>query len=132
MRKKSFEFFNLDIIGVAETHLHGEEEIKWNMYEWVRHNHKELHRKAKWDSGRVVLMIYKHSLQHFNYVIFDNNVEGVLWVKLSASKCDFSFSICVCYLPSEGSSRDIKPYEFYDKLITQVHECQQISVLYLW
>ncbi len=51
MRKKCFEHFNLDIIGMAETHLHGEEEIKWNMYEWIGHNRNELHRKAKQGSG---------------------------------------------------------------------------------
>ncbi len=69
-------------------------------------------------------------LQHFKYVILNNSVEGILWVKLSASKGDFSLSICVCYLPPESSSRHINPYEFYDKLITQVHEYQQISNMF--
>ncbi len=43
----------------------------------------------------VALMIHKHMLQHIKYMILNNSVEGILWVKLFASKGDFSLSICV-------------------------------------
>ena len=39
----------------------------------------------------------------------------------SSNKC---FTVCVCYLPPNGSSRYVNAHEVYDQLLTNIHEYQ--------
>ncbi len=41
------------------------------------------------------------------------------------------FSVCACYLPPEGSTRNSDPEEFFDTLLSQVFMYQQLGVFYI-
>ena len=124
VRQKCLELFDLDIIGVVESHLRANNSLQLEDYEWIGHNRINLHIGARRGSGGVGCFVHKRLLQHFKHTVLDKSEEGILWIKLTAIHCDFSIGICVCYLPPDGT-RYINPHDFYDSLIMQLQEYQQ-------
>ena len=43
-----------------------------------------------------------------------------MWVELVLKTTSEQFCICVCYLPPEGSSRNVDPRGFFDSLLSQI------------
>ena len=72
---------DIDIIGLAETHLKGNEQIKLDGYRWYVHNRQKIHRKAKSGSGGVGVLIKEKVLKEFEADILDNETDGILWMK---------------------------------------------------
>lgn len=77
-------------------------------------------------------MINNELLQNFNIKCLDKNVDGILWLSIQdKNDQNNKYQICVCYLPPEGSSSNVDPQAFYDTLITQVYQYQDMGPYYL-
>ncbi len=118
LRAESLLVCDLDIIGIAETHLRDDTCPALDGYSVFVHNRTQLHRRAKCGSGGVCLFIKKSVIKSYNVSLLDNTVEDILWVQLVHKVTSLCVSICVCYLPPEGSSRYIDPHEFFTQLMS--------------
>ncbi len=105
--------------------------LKIEGYEWIGHNRKSVHKRAKTGSGGVGFLIKKQLYDVFTFSELDNSYEGILWLKCTAKQSDYVFLVCVCYLPPDGSTRHSNPDEFYDTLLSQVFMYQQIGPFYI-
>lgn len=112
---------SLDIIGVAETHLRNENVIELANYIWFGHNRDNIHSRARSGSGGVGFLVSNNILEQYNVIIADQTYEGILWIQLTGrvNVCD-TFWACVCYLPPEGSTRNVNVHDFYDTLLSHV------------
>ena len=91
----------------------------------------ELHRNARCGSGGVGFFISDELSKFYNISILDKSVEGILWIKLQSLSSNEVLLACVCYLPPQGSSRYVNVYEFYDALITQVYQYQNMGSYFI-
>ena len=125
VRSEAIKYANLDLIGVAETNLGKSEFISLENYEWFGHIRSNLYRNVWKGSGGVGFLVKKDLLSYFKIEILDSSTEGILWINLKdsidTSGDPYSFSACVCYLPPQGSSRNIDPHNFFDSLLFQIH-----------
>ena len=117
---------DLDIIGLAETHLRDNNIPFIKGYSAFTHNRTQLHRRAKVGSGGVCVLIKLYILEQFTVKIPDNDIEDILWVKLVHKTTSEQFCICVCYLPPEGSSRNVDLRGFFDTLLSQIYVYQDL------
>ena len=92
IRQSIVDYLKLDLIRIAESHLKGEEKLEVPGYEWLEHNHVELHRNARTGSGGVGLPIKDYLYDVFDIQKVDESVEGIMWVQFTAKECDF---LCV-------------------------------------
>ena len=122
---------NLDIIGIAESHLKGDDSIELDGYQWFGNNRKALHFRARTGSGGVGFFIHNDIASCFNIKILDNSFEGILWLEMRHKFDDIVLLPCVCYLPPENSSRHVDVLAFFDKLLTDLYEYQNIGVPFL-
>ncbi len=120
IRSESLKCLDLDIIGVAETHLRDDIEPYLSGYSVFTHNRTHLHKRAKTGSGGVCLFVKKHVMEMCNVSILDNTMEDILWVELRHKYSSFCINICVCYLSPEGSSRYVDPNEYFTYLLSQI------------
>ena len=93
---------DFDILGLAETHLVGENTISINGYSWYGLNRKKLHRKARNGSGGVGFFINSTLIEIFNIQVLNSSCKGILWLKMGHKFDDFTLIPCVCYLPPEN------------------------------
>ena len=62
----------------------------------------------------------------------DSETEGILWIRFtSKSNSENVFSLCVCYLPPENSSRHVCVNEFYEALLSKVYMYQELGPCYI-
>ena len=120
LRSECLLLNNLDIIGVAETHLFGDQCLYFPGYTWYGQNRTK-HTKAKKGSGGIGFFI-KHDVSE-NYIVetLDSEHEGILWIQCRSKRGNHIFNCCVCYVPPSESTRSIDLTEFYDTLMHQVH-----------
>ena len=119
MRSECLELLNLDIIGIAETHLKGSETLSLPGYVWFGQNRQKLHAKAKRGSGGIGCFVRTQVLQNFKVDIIDSSHEGIMWLHFQPTTDTKAFYFCVCYLPPSDSTRNIDHGEFYDTLLYQ-------------
>ena len=115
----------LDILCVAETKLLGQADLKVDNYTWFGHNRSQLHVNARTGSGGVGILVKNELLYTFDAAIIDNTHEGILWIQFKEKVSGEKFNICVCYLPPEGSTRNIDADEYFETLLSQVYCYQQ-------
>jgi exonuclease III len=120
-----------DIVGVAETHLRGNEVLDIPGYKWYGLNRKHIHRRAPCGSGGVGFLVRETLLESYSVQIIDDNNDSILWIALHGKFSDFCIKACVCYLPPENSTRAVNPVEFYDTLLTGIYEQQDDGVIYI-
>ena len=101
---------DLDIIGIAETHLLNDSAPTLDGYSAFSHNRTQIHKRAKVGSGGVSLFFKNEIVESYNISILDNSIEDILWVRLEHKNINICVNICVCYLPPDGSSRQVDPY----------------------
>lgn len=106
---------------VSETKLSKGHELHVDGYKWLGHNRQNLHRNAKHGSGGVGVLICDSLWNHFTFEILDKSYEGILWIQFISNVDNFVFNLCVCYLPPEGSTRNIDVNDFYETLLAQVY-----------
>jgi hypothetical protein len=118
---------NLDVIGIAESHLSATTKLDIPGYKWFGQNREKIHPRAKCGSGGVGILVKLFLLEHYDVHILDRSLEGALWVQFKAKSTAGSFNLCVCYLPPERSSRAVNAQDFYDELLKQVHNYQNMA-----
>ena len=118
---------DLDLIGLAETHLRDDNVPFLEGCSAFTHNRIHLHRRARVGSCGVCLLIKSCLLEQFTVSILDSSVEDILWVEVKDKFTLKVLNICVCYLPSEGSSRHVDPHAFFDNLLLQIYIYQDIG-----
>lgn len=124
-RRRCLEYLNLDLIGVAETHLRGSDVLEIPGFTWLGRNRSSEHVNAIRGSGGVGFLVRNSLLTFFRVDILDKEHEDILWIKLtSRTDSDTVFCICVCYLPPGNSSRQVCASDFFDKLLNGVYVYQ--------
>ena len=131
LRKELVTYLDLDIIGIAETHLMNEKLLEIDGYTWFGNNRKNIHIKAKKGSGGVGFLIRNDLSRQFNIMIEDDSVEGILWLKFVSKSNNTELHTCVCYLPPIDSTRNVDANEFFDNLICQMHEYCKNATFYI-
>ena len=131
LRKEILNHLNLDIIGIAETHLLSTQIIEIEGYSWFGNNRNNIHIRAKKGSGGVGFLVKNHIMEQFNIVIEDDTVEGILWLKFVSKIDEAVLHTCVCYLPPKESSRNIDADDFFDNLICQMHQYCKNDLFYI-
>lgn len=133
VRSQCLENADLDIIGIAETHLTGNNFLDMNGYVWFGHNRTNLHKKAKKGSGGVGIFVKNHILNSFTVSVLDCEDEGILWInfKPKSKNTTHDINICVCYLPPIESTRNIDASGFFDRLMCQIHSYCKDTMFYI-
>ncbi|CAG2201678.1 unnamed protein product [Mytilus edulis] len=122
----------LHIIGLAETHLVGENTINIDGYKWYGNNRKLIHVRARAGSGGVGLLVKNDIHSQFNVVKVDATTDGILWVQFSEiNNQDNCFFVCVVYLPPEHSARSVNIHDFFDTLMSNIYTIPNGSPFYL-
>ena len=120
--------FNFDILCLCETFLRKDENIEIEGYKCYRRNRDVLHVNSRRGSGGVAILIKTEILELFEVEILNDDIQDILWLKLS--KNNDSFCICICYLPPENSAYNDALY-FFTKLLEQVYMYQNLGNLYI-
>ena len=124
LRKELLNHLDLDIIGIAETHLSNTQVIEIDGYSLFGNNRSNINIRAKKGSGSVGFLVKNDIMGQYvvTVVIVDDTIEGILWLKF-VSKCNKAeLHTCVCYLPPNKSSRNKDADDFLDNLICQMHQ----------
>ena len=82
IRSLCVQELNLDIIGIAETHLTNNNVLELDGYKWFGNNRKNIHVRAKTGSGGVGFFIKAELLNYFDVSVLDDTSKGILWLKL--------------------------------------------------
>ena len=123
---------NVDILGIGETHLVNQSGINIDGYQWIGHNRKNIHVRAKCGSGGVGVLVRSEIYNAFNISIVDNDTEGILWIKLQDKFCRSNiFFVAVVYLPPENSCRAVDVHEFMETLMTQIYTIPNGHLFYI-
>ena len=125
------QHLDVDIMGLAETHLTSDTELELNGYKWFGNNRKHLHVRARMGPGGVGFFIKLSLLDAFDVSVLDDSVEGILWLNMKHKRTGFRFLPCECYLPPKNSSRRVDVYEFYDNLLANIYQFQDMGLLYI-
>lgn len=132
IRKSCLDKCDLDIIGVAETHFKHGQNLDLNGYLWFGNNRKHLHVRARAGSGGVGVLVKESLCNDFNISIVDSAKEGILWVNFEPTATSGArFYVCVCYLPPEGSTRNVNVHDFYDTLLSDIYTIPGSNMFYI-
>ena len=82
MKHTCIDSLNLDIIGIAETHLKGNATIELDNYQWYGNNRNNIHVRAVKGSGGVGVFVRKSILIEFHVEKLRAETEGILWIEL--------------------------------------------------
>ena len=114
--------YDLQILGIAETHLKNDSDISVEGYTWYGFNRKNIHVRAKSGSGGVGLLIRNDLYSQFDITVVDNDFEGIFWLKFEdKNSLRNTFYVCVVYLPPEYSTRAVNVNEFFETLMTKIY-----------
>ena len=104
---------------------------KLDGYTWFGNNRKRIHVRARTGSGGVGFFIKDSVLQNFQVSVLDDTSEGILWLHLEHKHEGFSLIPCVCYLPPENSSRSTDANIFFDTLLTDLYNYQNLGTVFI-
>ena len=131
MRETCINGLDLDLIGIVETHLKGDELLAVDGFKWFGRNRKTLHFRARTGSGGVGFLVKNEILHDFNVITLDDSNDDILWLQLENIYDGFKLIACVCYLPPENSSRQVDANTFFDNLLTGLYEYQNLGKLFI-
>ena len=89
------KYLDLDIIGIAETHLTGSDVLKVEEYRWFGSNRQNIHVRARAGSGGVGFLIHNDLCSVFDISI----VANIVLVHKFEKKC--YFSMCLLFATRE-------------------------------
>lgn len=121
---------DLDILGIAETHLLHDNVLQVEGYKWFGLNRTIIHKRAKLGSGGIGFLVKNQLFNVFDISIVQNSFEGILWLKLVHKITKDAIFPCVCYLPPENSSRYFDVHAFYD-ILADIYRFQNEGVVYV-
>ena len=131
MRETCINGLDLDLIGILETHLKGDELLAVDGFKWFGRNRKTVHFSARTGSGGVGFLVKNEILHDFNVITLDDSNDDILWLQLENIYDGFKLIACVCYLPPENSSRQVDANTFFDNLLTGLYEYQNLGKLFI-
>lgn len=131
LRSICVDTLQLDIIGIAETHLTGSSIVHFPGYKWFGNNRKGIHVRARTGSGGVGFLIKENMCSVFDIEVLDNSFEGVLWLKMIHKLSGSCIYPCVCYLPPENSSRQTDVNALFDQLLTSIYNYQNDGDIFI-
>ena len=132
LRHSYLSYMGFDVLGIAESHLVGNQILDIPGYTWLGLNRKLIHPRAKTGSGGVGILVKNTLLVKYKVSKLDTSLEGALWLHFKArNKASTSFKMCVCYLPPERSSRAVNAQDYYDELLKQVYQYQDGELFFL-
>ena len=112
LRQSYLSHLQLDIIGIAESHLIKRGVLEMDDYKWFGQNRQTLHVNAKKRSGGVGCFIKNEIFNDFDVTVLGSSYEGFLWLSLKSKAAQSIFYICVCYLPPMNSPRQVDAQHF--------------------
>ena len=121
----------IDILGIAETHLLGNDVLELEGYKWYGNSRKLVNKNVRNGSGGVGFFIRNELLINFDVTVLEDSCEGILILKLSHKRNALHLIPCVCYVPPENSSRFFDINKFYDSLFSYIYKYQNEGILYV-
>ena len=121
---------NCDIWCIIETHFNDDDKVSLENYEWIGHNRKVKNVAAPKMFGGIGLLIKSKLYDTFKISTLDKSYDGILIVHFKDKQTDFSFIICCCYLPPEGSVY-ANPTQFFAHLISQLYIYNDVDLLFI-
>ena len=100
-------------------------------FKWFGQNRRQTHVRAKCGSGGVGFLVQDSVLDDFDVKILDDSVEGILWLSFVHKKDNFTFLSCVCYLVPANSSYNVNANDFFDNLLFQISQYQDLGAFYI-
>ncbi len=131
LRDACIKQLDLDIIGIAETHLTSGAVLDVDDYQWFGNNRHSIHMRARTGSGGVGFLIHKDLLVNYDVVLADNSVDGIVWLHMKHKSQNISIYPCLCYLPPENSCRHVDVHAFYDTILTDIYKYQNEGIVYI-
>ena len=131
LRSACIKALNLEIVGIAETHLLDNNTISVEGFRWYGQNRTSIHVHARTGSGGVGFLVKESLLEIFNVEILDSQCEGIFWLSLENKVTKDKWNICVCYLPPLNSSRQVDAQKFFDCLLTNIFEFQNNGKMFM-
>lgn len=110
---------NFDLIGIVETKLTNKNEISLPGYQWIGHNRTNLRQNDN-GSGGVGLFIKNHLYEIYEISVFDRSFGDVLLVQFKDKASDYSFVICVYYLPPDNNINGRLSQDFFIFFLTNI------------
>ena len=133
LKTECIRSLNLDIVGLAETHLVNKKEINFEGYTWFGQNRTGLHNcKARRGSGGIGLLIKNSLLTLSISRRVMTRTKAYCGLILVNKQSQQSLKICVCYLVPAFSTRNVNAQDFMDKLLCQIQEYQKDSKLMIF
>ena len=86
---------NLDMVGLADSHLVNKKEMNFEGYTWFGQNRTGLHCKARRGSGGIGLLIKNSLFNTFDIQTCDDSNDGMLWLNLVNKQSQQALKICV-------------------------------------
>ena len=100
-------------------------------FKWFGQNRPLRHIRAKCGSGGVGFLVRNEILNDFDVRILDDSIEGILWLSFKNKLDESMFLSCVCYLVPVNSSYNVNANEFFNNLLIQVSQYQDIAEFYI-
>lgn len=120
---------NLDLIGIAESHLKGSKVLEVDGYQWYGNNREDTHKRTYKGSGGVGVFVRKSLYTEFDITNLYDKTEGILWIELHHKLTKERLRLCVCYLPPGNSSRNINAEDYFNTLMYNIYEFQNDSLI---
>ena len=126
-----------DILLLTETWNSNLSNTKIDGYESFNCSRPKSNKKAKRDSGGVIVY-YKQRYRNYLQLI-SINTNGLVWFKLKKEIGNFEndLILCLCYIPPEGSSvyrnenSDLYDYDFFESLNNDIIRYSELGTIYL-
>ena len=96
-------------------------------YTWIGNNRKNVSANSRCGAGGVGMFIKDVLYARYDFSVLNDEVDDILWVKVTTKADGDNLLECVCYIPPIGSSRVIDASEYFDMLLAQVSEYQNIG-----
>ena len=100
-------------------------------YSWYGNNRNRIHKNAKAVSGGVGFLIKNEILTEFDIMVLQQSYEGIFWLKLTHKTESLVLLPCVCYLPPENSSRRVDVNDFFDNLLSDFYQFQNMGLVFI-
>ena len=103
--------------------MKNKETLSLSGYHWYGNNRANLHKNARHGSGGVGAFVKNCILEQYSCTT-DVSMEDVIWLKFEHRITGHKLTLCICYLPPEGSSRMCDGDAFYTDLMLMFYEYQ--------
>ncbi len=101
-------------------------------YSLYGHNRQDLHSRAKAGSGGFGFLVNNHILKQYTISHINKGHDGILSIKLTDKKSDFSFVVFCLYLPPAESIRGRDVIEFFAYVLSELYFYANCDITFAW